>query len=167
MTVFTTKHPFCVCVCVCARVGCMSVVRGAVVTGLAVRTGWSREGSESASRSFRLKNAAGVCVAVTTWTAAHLCAYTQVRRRRPGGGVRGSVFDHVIHLKQNVCRCDPAAGPESLKAPLPQAAEGGASFRRRGGGGHRVARPACGGGAEQPTGTHVAPPSCPRDPETC
>lgn len=57
----------------------MSAVRGADVTDHFVRTGWSSEGSESVSRSSRQTTAAGACVAVTTWTAAHLCAYMQVR----------------------------------------------------------------------------------------
>lgn len=44
----------------------MNVVRGVDVTELAVRTGWSREESEFASRSSRLSTVAGVCVVATT-----------------------------------------------------------------------------------------------------
>lgn len=60
----------------------MSVVRGATVIALAVRTAWSREESEFVSKSSRPKTVAGASVAATTWTAAHFCAYTQVRCRR-------------------------------------------------------------------------------------
>lgn len=64
----------------------MSVDRGAAVTGPAVRTGWSREGSEFASRSSRPTPAAGACVAAMIWTAARSCACTQVSRRRTSRG---------------------------------------------------------------------------------
>lgn len=50
----------------CVFSGCMSVGRGVAAIGLAVRTGWSREESGSASRSSRPTTVAGVYVAVMT-----------------------------------------------------------------------------------------------------
>lgn len=69
--------------------------RGVAATALTVRTAWSREASESASRSSRPRTVAGASAAVTTWTAAPLCASTQVRL-----GVSDPVQEAELMFKQ-------------------------------------------------------------------
>ncbi len=85
------------------------------------------------------------------------------------GSVGKRVKQKYIKLN-NVFRCDPAEGPDSRRAPSPEADEGGPPLRWRGGGRHRVAGPAGAGGAEQPAGSHHAHlaggAARPGDPET-